>query len=283
MLLRARPLLGTLVEIRVTAENTESSLRAISAAFDAIARVHQLMSFHEASSDVSRMNRLARLEPVKIDARTWEVMVCALRLSRQSKGIFDCTIAPRLVQLGYLPGGFDVHADATHAHVELLDGHRVRFLKPLAVDLGGIAKGYAVDQAIKQLLMHGIESACVNAGGDLRVIGDRDWPVAIRMPADPHRVFSSIRIRDEALATTANYFASRVENGRAIGPLIDPRTSACRTEAQSVSVIAPTCMLADALTKVVWLSDDHEHPLLSCYGARAIIYTSPAGAAARAA
>ncbi|HTT07268.1 MAG TPA: FAD:protein FMN transferase [Gammaproteobacteria bacterium] len=285
MLVRARPLLGTIVEIRAAGRDAESGSRAVTAAFEAIAQVHQLMSFHEPESDVSRMNRFAHRETVKVDPRTWEVLTCALQLSRQSKGLFDCTIASRLMQLGYLPAvpGLYANDDVTYADLELLDDYRVHFLRPLTIDLGGIAKGYAVDRAIKQLQMHGIEAACVNAGGDLRVIGDRDWPVGIRLPDDPRRAFSAIKIRDEAVATTANYFSTRIKNGVTISPLIDRRTGMCRVEDQSVSVIAHSCMLADALTKIVWLSDNHEHPLLSRYGARAIMYSAANGATAHAA
>lgn len=285
MLVRARPLLGTIVEVRVVAESAACAWRAADAAFEAVARVHRLMSFHETGSDVSHINRSAHLKPAKVDPQTWKVLACALALSRESHGLFDCTVASRLMQLGYLPKGpqLSENADATRVHVELLEDHRVRFLKPLAVDLGGIAKGYAVDQAIDQLRRYNINAACVNAGGDLRVIGDRDWPVSIRSPADPYRTFFPLTLHDEALATTANYFAARVESGKVISPLIDPRTGACRTEDHSVSIIAPSCMLADALTKIVWLSNDPEHPLLSRYRARAILQSSADGARVHAA
>ncbi len=273
MLIRARPLLGTLVEIRAAGGNAASVSRAITAAFDVIAEVHRLMSFHEPDSDVSRLNRLAHREAVQVDAQTWEVLACALELSRGSGGLFDCAIAPRLVRLGYLPRtpGVESGVDASSAHIELLAGHRVRFLKPLAIDLGGIAKGYAVDQAIRRLQNHGIGTACVNAGGDLRVLGDRNWPVLIRLPAAPRRAFLPVTIRQQALATTAHYFTARVENDRVVTPLIDPRTGRCRTENHNVSVAAPSCMLADALTKVVWLSGDAWHPLLARHRARAIV------------
>ena len=101
---RARPLLGTLVEIRVRGESARAGA-AVERAFEAIARVHALMSFHEADSDVSRLNRLAHREAVGVDPHTFAVLEDAERLARASGGAFDIAIAPALVRLGFLPAG----------------------------------------------------------------------------------------------------------------------------------------------------------------------------------
>src|SRR4029453_14877878 len=158
---------------------------------------------------VSRLNRRAYAAPLEVDPRTFAVLRRARRISRASGGLFDCTVGGALVALGLRPP--TVAAPRGHGaswrDVELLPGCRVRFRRPLAVDLGGIAKGYAVDQAILALEGAGASAACVNAGGDLRVGGDRAWPVALRLPESPSACVALPALRSGALATSADSFA----------------------------------------------------------------------------
>jgi thiamine biosynthesis lipoprotein len=139
------------------------------------------------------------------------------------------------------------------------------------IDLGGIAKGYAVDAAVAALQTKGVQSACVNAGGDLRVLGDVPFDISVRDPRDPVAMALSIPIRNGALATSGAYFSRQHIDGELRSALIDGRNAAALTDEFSVSVEAPTCMIADALTKVVAATRDREHPLLARYEARARI------------
>lgn len=266
MLRRAKPLLGTFVEVAVSARTPEVEWRAANAAFDALADVHRLMSFHEAGSDVTRINRCAFAHPVEVDPRTYSVLCRSRQLSRASNGVFDCSVAGRLMALGALPrvAGLRAEAGATWRDVLLLPGNRVRFRRALAIDLGGIAKGFAVDQAIEALVRLGAQAGCVNAGGDLRVFGDRDWPLALRLPDAPGEFVALPPIRDRALATTADTFAPQ-------GAIVDPATGQPRRNPRSVSVLAPTCIDADALTKVVWLEEQLPVTLLEKMDAHAIV------------
>src|SRR6266581_5594224 len=93
---RARPLLGTFVEIRAAGAEAAKMQAAVNAAFQAVADVHRLMSFHEPDSDVSRINREARVRPVRVHAWTFQVLEAAVDMHRRSKGIFDVTVAPTL-------------------------------------------------------------------------------------------------------------------------------------------------------------------------------------------
>ena len=276
MLRRARPLLGTFVEITVGAASEAFAQRAATAGFAAIADVHRLMSFHEHDSDLSRINRHAHLRAVEVDPRTFAVLRRARFLSRASKGLFDCTVGGALLSLGALPRS-DASpcpdANATFRDVALLAGHRVRLRRPLAIDLGGIAKGFAVDEAVAAIARSGADAACVNAGGDLRVFGDRAWPVALRTPDG----FAPLpALRNRALATSADTFASR-------GAIVDPATRRLRADPKSVSILAPTCMDADALTKVVWLANGPPPGLLETMHACALVLGGSAIAALPAA
>ena len=266
MLRRAKPLLGTFVEVALSAATAEVAWRASNAAFEAVADVHRLMSFHETDSDVTRLNRHAHTRAIEVDRRTYAVLRRARWLSRESSGTFDCSVGGRLIALGALPrsAGLRPDAAATWRDVTLLPGNRVRFRRPLALDLGGIAKGFAVDQAIEALARLGAAAACVNAGGDLRVFGDRDWPIALRRPDAPGEFVSLPAIRNRALATTADTFSRH-------GAIVAPAAGEFRSSSRSVSVVAPTCMDADALTKVVWLEERLPVDLLEKMDAYAIV------------
>ena len=270
---RARPLLGTYVEIEASGAASPVLERAVSAAFEAVTRVHRLMSFHDPASDVSRINRAAIGEPVEIHPHTYEVFRCALSMASASGGIFDVTCAPKLVEWDYLPmplGDLPQHVPGRSALV-LQDGDRITKTSEAWIDLGGIAKGYAVDLAIAALQQSGIQSACVNAGGDMRAFGDITYPVAIRHPLYPTEAAFHTELREEALATSGTYFSRKRIDDRECSALVDGSDGQPVTARFSASVRASTCMLADALTKVVMATADARHPLLQQFGAAAFV------------
>lgn len=248
---RARPLLGTLVEVAVRGATDPEP--AIEAAFAAIASVHALMSYHDPASDVSRLNRQAYRRPVAVHPATFEVLQAALVWSQRTDGAFDVSIAPQLERQGLLPRPRSGVATGTWRDIECLPGRRVRFRRPLRIDLGGIAKGYAVDRACAALRREGIVSALVNAGGDLRVIGSTAWSIAVRHPTQPGQCLPLCELADGAIATSAAYFLPDAFGHRRTRALVDGRTRTPREWCGSVSVSAATCAQADALTKVVGL------------------------------
>lgn len=279
---RARPLLGTFVEITGAHRSAARRDAGIDAAFAAVERVQELMSFHDPASELSRLNRRAAKRAVTVDPWTFEVLETAARLHTATGGAFDITIAPWLVELGYLPGTPARRAEGTAADIELRAGRRVRFRRPLQIDLGGIAKGFAVDQAVAALRAHGITRGCVNAGGDLRVFGRRAQVVHVRHPAAPGELLPLAALRNEAMATSAVYFSRKKHHRRWVSPFIDPKTGrACAGEV-SVSVRAATCLLADALTKVLVIQGAAARSVLKEFAASALlldrqgaVYTDP--------
>jgi thiamine biosynthesis lipoprotein len=270
MIRRAQPWLGTLVDIRIDDASAEP---AMAAAFAAVATVQRLMSFHEAGSDISRFNRADAGDLVEVDRQTWDVLQQARQIADASDGCFDIGCAPRLVEWGYLPAprGTAPRYLPGQAGYALEGDSRVRKMIKMWIDVGGIAKGHAVDQAIAALQLHGVASACVNAGGDLRVIGPAAWPVSVRAPGNPGTTGARLELRNAALATSANYFSSKQVGGCAVSALLDGRNGRALVDARSVTVIAPRCGVADALTKVVMASGDARHPCLARYGASAFI------------
>jgi thiamine biosynthesis lipoprotein len=246
---RLRPLLGTLVAIRIDACTGDADA-AFAAAFARIDAVHRAMSFHETASELCRLNREASRTPQAVAADVWRVLRAGLALARASDGRFDPAVAARLVRSGHLPapeGAPRADASATWRDIELLAQRRVRFLRPLWLDFGGIAKGYAVDRAVAVLRAHGVAAGVVNAGGDLRVFGATEEAVHVRDPGDPARALPLMRLQEGAIATSAGYFSA--SNGRTA--LVDMRSDATFGADLSVSVCAPRAVWADALTKVV--------------------------------
>ena len=272
-LTRARPLLGTLVEIRAGGVSTRTLNTAIEQAFTAVTRIQALMSYHDSKSDVSRLNR-SGTTGITVDPHTWFVLDTARAIAEASNGLFDISIAPELVREGYLPHHADfapADAAANWQYIELLPDHHVRLNRPLHIDLGGIAKGYAVDCAVRALQDAGIPMGRVNAGGDLRLFGEVAETIHVRHPGAATQLFPLCQLRDGAVATSASYYSQRQHQGRVVTPLINTATRQPCTNSRSVSVLADHCMLADALTKVVFAEPDQAIALLDHFGAYAVM------------
>jgi thiamine biosynthesis lipoprotein len=185
------------------------------------------------------------------------VIAEAVRLGEASEGVFDITVAPELVKWGFLPkhvAGKE-HPAGTYNDIILYADGRIGFEKPLLLDLGGIAKGFAVDKAAEFLTEAGVAEAVINAGGDLRFIGALPSHVALRDPRAPRERVIQTEVTAPAMATSAAYFANRRHHARKVSHILHPRTRKPMCSNVSVSVFAQSCMDADALTKVVLLDD----------------------------
>jgi thiamine biosynthesis lipoprotein len=252
---RCRPLLGTFVEIKASGLDDNTLARAVEKAFAQIERIQSLMSVHDDASELSRVNAKALLRPVKISDETFAVLGCGLDIARASNGAFDFTIAPILASWGLLPAHLRRRAEGSWRDVLLQRRQCVRFARPLAIDLGGIAKGFAVDTAITSLRASKVTSASVNAGGDLRVFGPDPSRIHLRHPVSGQPVSNPISLHNAALATSSPCFTRRQWHGRTVSHLLNPRNHRAITTDISISVRARECWLADALTKVVLNAD----------------------------
>ncbi len=267
-----RPLLGTYVDIRVHHADANIALVTVNAGFEAIFRVQQLMSVFDPNSDISRINRLAHRQSVPVDPWTRDVLELALDLHAASDGLFDCGIAPQLAAWGLLPDEQHEPAPASSiANLHFNDVGHVVCIAPTRLDLGGIAKGYAVDRAAEAILAAGATGGVINAGGDLRAFGDAEEAIYLRDPGNPEQLRFAGHLRDGACATSATYYSRRKHSGREVSALINPRTRQPLANRRSYSIIAPRCALADALTKVLALSDNASLAIFSRYDAHPII------------
>jgi thiamine biosynthesis lipoprotein len=269
---RCRPLLGTFVEIAARGKNIRTLELGIDAAFAAVTEVHRLMSFHDPARDVSRMNRDAFPKGVAVHPWTWRVLQSAQQFTRESDGVFDIAIASLLTKWNYLPRcGYRFDIAATSRDIFLKKNHRVFFHRRVMVDLGGIAKGFAVDRAVDALRRNGVSSGIVNAGGDLRVFGDRPRQIHVRHPLNVETAAGAVILRNRALATSANYFSQQRCGETLLTPLTNGRTREACVEDVSVTVAANDCLAADALTKIVVCLRDKAQPILARYRADAVL------------
>ena len=267
MLQRVRPWLGTLVEIRVDAATPALALGALEAGFAAIEDVHRRLSFHERDSELSHLNRDAATRTIAVSPMTAEVLRAALDLAQASDGAFDPTLGARLVDARARPRpehAPDAHEDASWRDVVIDANDTVTFLRPLWLDLGGIAKGFAVDVALAALLRLGARAGVVNAGGDLAVFGAMEQPIFLRAANDDGRLIELGALRDGAAAGSAVH-------GESAGTHFDGRDRRPLRESCAVSVIAPRCMAADALTKLMLIDAIAATRLLPRYGAVACV------------
>ena len=247
---RARPLLGTLVEIGATTDGGEDPNAvdpAIEAGFAAIFAVHRALSRFEPDSDLGRLHATPAGTPIRVRATTRRVLRAAQALTTASGGLFD-------ISLG-----------SGAAAWRCREGRLSRDHAELRLDAGGIAKGYAVDCAVAALRRSGCRSGWVNAGGDLRVFGELGLPVLRRDEAQGG-VRPWGQIADGALASSS--FGPHSRSRLAAG-------MAATDETITVTVVAGRCLWADALTKIVAATGDADHPLLRRLGARAWLDRSP--------
>ena len=250
---RAKPWLGTLVEIAIEAPSEAAFLHATELAFARVAEVHRAMSFHEPGSDVCAIARASAGAALQVSADTARVLRLALDVELRSGGLFNAAIAPALVASGRLPrphGAKAAQAGTLTEGIEWLGERRLRVRAPVWIDLGGIAKGYAVDCAVVALEAAGITSGLVNAGGDMRAFGPVAHPVHLRF-ADGLRPVAMLR--DAALAASCNADGDEADAAGITSPHIDPRSGRSVRSPNSVVVQGFSAAVADALTKVALL------------------------------
>jgi FAD:protein FMN transferase len=262
---REEAIMGTRIAVEVWHEDPATAEKAIDAVIAEMRRIDTLMSTYKPESQLSRVNREAAAGPVKVDPELARLVARALEFSEMSGGAFDITYASVGYLYDYRAGKHPTDAEIAAAlpainwrHVAVdAAASTIRFLKPgVRIDLGGIAKGHAVDSCISILAARGISNATVTAGGDSRILGDRrgrPWIVGIRHPDDRERAIARIPLEDAAISTSGDYERFFDEDGVRYHHIIDPKTGKSPHGIRSVTIIAPTSTLAEGLTKSVFI------------------------------
>jgi len=262
---REEAIMGTRIAVELWATDPELAQRGIDAVMADMHRTDRLMSTYKPESQLSQVNAHAFDRPVQVDADIIEVVEKSLEYSRLSDGIFDITYA----SVGYL---YDYRAqlhptdEQIAAALQAIDyrqlqvdreARTIRFLRPgMRIDLGGFAKGWAVDRGVEILRALGIEHAMVNAGGDTRLLGDRrgkPWIVGIRDPRRDGAVVTRIPLSDEAISTSGDYERYFEQDGVRHHHILEPGTGKSPSDVRSVTVIGPNATRTDGLTKPIFI------------------------------
>ncbi|MEW9796531.1 FAD:protein FMN transferase [Alteromonas sp. CYL-A6] len=258
-------IMGTNIEVQVWADSQAEGDQAIQGVFDEMEQVNQRMSPYIESSAVAQVNRHASTRPVTVDPATYSVIKQALAVSELTDGAFDITFASVGFMYDYRhktrPDDSAISQNLgaiNYRFIQLDDAEQtVFFTHPdVKIDLGGIAKGYAVDCAIVALQQIGIEHALVTAGGDTRLLGDRrgrPWIVGIRDPRNDERQAVKLPLESTAISTSGDYERFFEEDGVRYHHILSPKTGKSAQEVQSVSVIGPSSTMNDALSTSVFV------------------------------
>ncbi|MGZ5130000.1 MAG: FAD:protein FMN transferase [Caldimonas sp.] len=263
---REEAIMGTAIGVELWSDDRAAGIAAIDSVMAEMHRIDRAMSPHKPDSELSRINREACAAPVPLSEEMASLLARAESFARLSGGAFDITYAA----VGQL---YDYRervrpSDEAIARARQSVGWRhlvldrqartVRFARPgMRIDLGGFAKGHAVDNAARLLRARGIAHAMVSAGGDSRVIGDRrgrPWTIGIR---DPRRasgeLVAVLPLEDVSISTSGDYERFFVEGGERFHHLIDPATGRSPGGVRSVTVLAEDGLTSEALSKTVFV------------------------------
>ena len=262
-------LMGTTVE--TTARNTDINYckKSLLAAYEEMQRVENLLSCQKDSSEISKINRAAGIRPVKVSFETLSILKRARDYSKKYNGIFDITIGPLSTLWGFKEDE-EINLPENQTILKLMklidykdiiinEKDTSVFLKDngMSIDLGGIAKGYAIDRGSSVLKNMGIKNFILNAGGDIYVSGTKDgkdlWKVGIKHPRNSNELVAEFNLKDYAVATSGDYERFKIINGKRYHHILDPRTGYPGTLSESSTILAPTAEEADATATYVFL------------------------------
>jgi thiamine biosynthesis lipoprotein len=265
----SRMSMGTAYAVVAYGPDAATVSRAAEAALDEVDRIDRLMSHYRPESPLSRLNREAGDGPVRVERELFEFVAECLRYSRESDGAFDVTVGPLMKAWGFFRGEGRLPAQGELDAVRGRIGYRhvildraagtIRFGRPgMELDLGGIAKGYAVDRAVAVLRDRGIEAALVSAGGSTvyglgAPPGSEAWEVTVQDPVRASRAAFSVALADRALSVSGSYEKSFEVDGVRYAHIMDPRTARPVARILSVAVITRTGTAGDALDNVLFV------------------------------
>ena len=269
-------LMGTVVETDVQGPDVPTCQKALLLAYQEMSRVENLLSYQIPTSEVNRINQQAGIYPVKVSDETFQILKRAKGYSEKFNGLFDVTIGALSDRWGFSDNDrkeITVPSDSEIAALLPIINYKMMILndhdttvylekKGMEIDLGGIAKGYAIDRGVAVLKQNGIQQFFLNAGGDIYTSGKKDgiqeWWVGIKHPRNLDSVIARLKLSDYAVATSGDYERFAIIDGKRYHHILDPRNGFPSTQCQSVSILAPTAEEADAIATYVFvLGYDH--------------------------
>jgi len=257
--------MGTEISIYLWHDDPDVGQQAVDAIFAEVARLDQLMSTYIEESRISEINRSAAEGPVEAGDELFGLITRSLDISVLTHGAFDITYDSVGQYYDFREG---IHPDEETIAEEIKqidyrlvranpDGGTIQFMRPgVRINLGGIAKGYAVERGIAIAKRYGVRNARVTAGGDTRLLGDRlgkPWMVGVQNPRNDKEVVVTIPLENEAISTSGDYERFFIENGERYHHIIVPSTGTPAGEVHSSTIIGPDAVITDALSTSVFI------------------------------
>jgi FAD:protein FMN transferase len=258
---RAQMQMGTLVAITVAAGSEAASQAAATAGFAEIRRLEELLSTWIPTSELSRVNASAGVMPVHVSSETLTVVQCAIQVAEMTEGGFNIAIGPAVDAWGVIDGRhipteseletLRLLVDLQSVHVDVREQTIYLEKAGMRIDVGGIGKGYAADQAVMAMKKAGASAGIVALSGDIKTFGQlpggRKFPVGIQHPRKEEEVLGFIDLEDEAISTAGDYERFFEHDGVRYHHILDPKTLLPARRCQSVTVIAREGIWADGL------------------------------------
>lgn len=258
--------MDTFCEISCYSKDKDRSIAAIDAAFKEMKRIEDIFSKFDEHSEVSRINRLAGIEKVRLTKEVFSLTQDAVYYSQISEGAFDITVAP-LMELwkgarkgNSMPDRAELETtlkSVGYKNIELdPDELYITFLnKGTKVDFGGIAKGYAVDRAKDILISKGINKGLINLGGNIFALGsapgNKNWGIGVYDPREKDKLLYTFRLTNKAISTSGNYERFFEIGGKRYSHIINPVTGEPCMGIVSVTVVSGSAEKADALSTAI--------------------------------
>lgn len=258
-------IMGTQIVVNIWYQNKNSANSCSQKVFAEMKRIDALMSPYRSGSELAKVNQLASKQPVGISKELFRLIKQSIDVSEKSEGAFDITFA----SVGYL---YDYRnrqkpsdqfianklAAINFRNIKLNENdYSISFTRQgVRIDLGGIAKGYAVDNAIEILKQCGVQHGLVSAGGDSRILGDRNgrpWVMGVRHPRNKNEVVLKLPLTNAAISTSGDYERFFIEDGHRYHHIIKPQTGKPVTETWSATVIGDQAWLTDALSTTLFV------------------------------
>ncbi len=262
-----REVMGTFAQITVAAKNKRQAADFFAQGFGQFEKVQRLMNDRDPNSELSMLSAVAVGKPVSVSPELFDVIQASVHYSQMTDGAFDITVGPltklwrQTQQTGQPPsdemvaaakekiGYQKIHLDPSAKTIQLEQ-------KGMKLDLGAIAKGYAVDLAERTLKGAGAKAGMVDLGGNIRCFGAGPgrggaWLIGVQDPRNDEKIILTLRLNDMAAATSGDYRRVAVVNGRPYSHIINPKTAQSVRELAGVTVIAESAMQADALSTAI--------------------------------
>ncbi|HWR58898.1 MAG TPA: FAD:protein FMN transferase [Thermodesulfovibrionales bacterium] len=261
--------MDTLVTINVVSDSAEKAEKAMDKAFVVIDKLEKLLTYFSDQSELAMINRKAGVSPVKVSPETLEVIEEALNTSEETEGSFDVTIGPEISLWDFhkqkKPDYQTIKKKLELVNYKLAEIDKEETTvylrrKGMIIDLGAIAKGYAADKAVEELMRQRIRSGLVSVAGDIRAFGLRPdgkpWRVGIRDPRPKNKdneIMAIVDLTDMAISTSGDYERYFFSDGKRYHHILNPKTGYPAMECQGVTVIAKTGVQADSFSTGVFV------------------------------